>query len=230
MSALFSLALPHVAQLHAYTPGLQPTEPGWVKLNTNECPYPPSPRVAEALQREIGGDGASLRLYPNPKSTPLRAAIHAFDAELPLFDVRTMAERIDGSLVSRRVPLQLIGLFSALALLLAAVGIYGVLAFAVAQRTGEFGVRMAIGANAAKIERQVLGDGARLVGTGLAIGIAGALALGFALRSQLFGIAAIDPPSLAAVVALLAAVALAACWLPARRAARVSPMTALRHE
>ncbi len=70
-----SLALPHVAKLHAYTPGLQPTEPGWVKLNTNECPYPPSPRVAEALRREIGADGASLRLYPNPKSTPLRAAI-----------------------------------------------------------------------------------------------------------------------------------------------------------
>lgn len=70
-----SLALPHVAKLHAYTPGLQPTEPGWVKLNTNECPYPPSPRVAEALKREIGEDGASLRLYPNPKSGPLRAAI-----------------------------------------------------------------------------------------------------------------------------------------------------------
>ncbi len=70
-----SLALPHVAKLHAYTPGLQPTEPGWVKLNTNECPYAPSPRVAEALRREIGADGASLRLYPNPKSTPLRAAI-----------------------------------------------------------------------------------------------------------------------------------------------------------
>lgn len=70
-----SLALPHVAKLHAYTPGLQPTEPGWVKLNTNECPYPPSPRVAEAVRREVGEDGASLRLYPNPKSTPLRAAI-----------------------------------------------------------------------------------------------------------------------------------------------------------
>ena len=70
-----SLALPHVATLHAYTPGLQPTEPGWVKLNTNECPYPPSPRVAEALRREIGEDGASLRLYPNPKSTTLRAAV-----------------------------------------------------------------------------------------------------------------------------------------------------------
>ena len=77
-----SLALPHVATLHAYTPGLQPTEPGWVKLNTNECPYPPSPRVAEALRREIGVDGATLRLYPNPKSTPLRAAVarlHALD-------------------------------------------------------------------------------------------------------------------------------------------------------
>jgi histidinol-phosphate aminotransferase len=70
-----SFALPHVAKLHAYAPGLQPTEPGWVKLNTNECPYPPSPRVAEAIKREVGGDGASLRLYPNPTSSGLRAAI-----------------------------------------------------------------------------------------------------------------------------------------------------------
>jgi len=72
-----NLALPHVPKLHAYTPGLQPTEPGWVKLNTNECPYPPSPRVAEALRREIGEDGASLRLYPNPKSVALRHAVAA---------------------------------------------------------------------------------------------------------------------------------------------------------
>jgi histidinol-phosphate aminotransferase len=77
MSDLSFLALPHIARLHAYTPGLQPTEAGWVKLNTNECPYPPSPRVAEALQREIGADGASLRLYPNPRSSPLRAAVAA---------------------------------------------------------------------------------------------------------------------------------------------------------
>ena len=75
MSDVSTLALPHIAKLHAYTPGLQPTESGWVKLNTNECPYPPSPRVAEALRSEIGSDGASLRLYPNPKSTPLRAAV-----------------------------------------------------------------------------------------------------------------------------------------------------------
>ena len=74
---LASLALPHIPRLHAYAPGLQPSGSGWVKLNTNELPYPPSPRVAEAILREIGGDGASLRLYPNPKSSPLRAAIAA---------------------------------------------------------------------------------------------------------------------------------------------------------
>ena len=75
MSDLSALALPHIASLHAYTPGLQPSESGWVKLNTNECPYPPSPRVAEAIARELGADGASLRLYPSPKSAPLRAAV-----------------------------------------------------------------------------------------------------------------------------------------------------------
>ena len=75
MSSLSSLALPHIAKLHAYTPGLQPTEPGWVKLNTNECPYPPSPRVAEAIRDELGANGDSLRLYPNPKGEALRSAV-----------------------------------------------------------------------------------------------------------------------------------------------------------
>src|SRR3954465_13824440 len=77
MTDVSALAPPHVTKLHAYTPGLQPAEAGWTKLNTNECPYAPSPRVAEALRREIGDDGASLRLYPNPRSSPLRAAIAA---------------------------------------------------------------------------------------------------------------------------------------------------------
>ncbi len=77
MSSPSSLALPHVAKLHAYTPGLQPTESGWVKLNTNECPYAPTPRVAVAIREELGEDGTSLRLYPNPKSSPLRAAVAA---------------------------------------------------------------------------------------------------------------------------------------------------------
>jgi ABC-type antimicrobial peptide transport system permease subunit len=147
-----------------------------------------------------------------------------------MFNVATLDQRLHQSLTGRRVPMQLIGLFAALALVLAAIGIYGVLAFAVAQRTGEFGVRMAIGADATRIRRQVLGDGARLIVPGLGIGIAGAVALGFVLRSQLFGIDVIDLPSLVAVITMLAATALVACWLPARRASRTAPLEALRDE
>jgi ABC-type antimicrobial peptide transport system permease subunit len=161
---------------------------------------------------------------------PLRAALRAYDPDLPLFDVRTMDQRINESLAGRRVPMQLVGVFALFALLLAAIGIYGVLAFAVSQRTGEFGVRMAIGADTARIHRQVLGDGARLAGAGIGIGVLGAIALGVVLKSQLFGVGSVDPPSLAAVVTVLAAIALVACWVPARRAARTAPIEALRYE
>jgi len=104
MADFSSLALPHVVKLHAYTPGLQPTESGWVKLNTNECPYGPSPRVAEAIRRELGADGEALRLYPNPKSTPLRqqiAKIHGVREENVLIgngsdDVLNLLVRVFG--------------------------------------------------------------------------------------------------------------------------------------
>jgi predicted permease len=161
---------------------------------------------------------------------PLRNAIRSVDPDQPMFNVATLDARVQQSLTGRRVPLELIGLFAALALVLAAIGIYGVLAFAVAERTGEFGVRMAIGADASRIRRQVLGDGARIAGAGLGFGVICALALGFALRSQLFGIGVVDPLSLVAVVAVLAVTALVACWLPARRAARTAPIEALRYE
>ncbi|HEY6985605.1 MAG TPA: FtsX-like permease family protein, partial [Rhodanobacteraceae bacterium] len=170
------------------------------------------------------------KVAPGALVEPIRQAIRRVDSDQPMFDVMTLDERLSQSLTSRRVPLQLIGLFAALALVLAAIGIYGVLAFAVAQRTGEFGVRMAIGADAARIRKEVLGDGARLTAIGLALGVLGAFGLGFALRSQLFGIGAIDPLSLITVVAVLAATALAACWLPARRASRTAPVEALRYE
>jgi len=167
---------------------------------------------------------------PSALADPLRAAVRAVDPDQPIFDVTTLDDRIGRSLTGRRVPLQLIGLFAGVALVLAAIGIYGVLAFAVAQRTGEFGVRMAIGADASRIRREVLGGGARLAAIGLGVGVACALALGVALRSQLFGIGIVDPLSLAAVVVVLAATALIACWLPARRASRTAPVEALRYE
>lgn len=161
---------------------------------------------------------------------PLRSAIHSVDAELPVFDIRSMSERIDLSLAGRRVPMQLLGMFAFLALLLAGIGIYGVLAFAVAQRSGEFGVRMAIGADASRIRRQVIGDGANLIGSGLGLGLIGAIGLGLVLRSQLFGVGSIDLPSLSAVIVLLGTIAFVACWLPARRAAATDPIEALRNE
>lgn len=167
---------------------------------------------------------------PGALAGPLRAALHGVDPDQPLFDVMTLDQRVQLSLTGRRVPMQLFGAFAALALLLAAIGIYGVLAFAVAQRTGEFGVRMAIGASAADIRRNVLGNGARLISLGLGIGVIGALALGLILKNQSFGVGSIDLPSLAVVVGVLAATAFVACWLPARRAARVSPTEALRYE
>jgi predicted permease len=167
---------------------------------------------------------------PSALVEPLRNAIRAIDADLPLFDVKTMQERIDLSLAGRRVPMQLLGVFAAIALVLAGIGIYGVLAFAVAQRTGEFGVRMAIGANVAHIYRQVIADGATLIGIGMALGVLGAIALGLVLKSRLFGVGSVDLPSLVAVVGLLSATAFMACWLPARRAAATDPMVALRDE
>jgi predicted permease len=160
----------------------------------------------------------------------LRAAVRTVDPEQPLFNIGSLDERLHFSLTGRRVPLQLLGLFAAVALLLAAIGIYGVLAFSVAQRSGEIGVRLALGATGSRVLTLVLADGARLIGGGLALGVVCAIVLGRLLRSRLFGVDSIDPLSLAAVVLMFAAIGLLACYLPARRAARVDPIEALRHE
>ena len=174
----------------------------------------------------------ALRTAAAPASLvePLRAAVRSVDAEQPLFNISTLDQRIEKSLIGRRVPLQLLGLFAACALLLAAIGIYGVLAFSVEQRTSEIGLRMAIGASGSRVRRGVLVDGARLVGVGAGAGLLGALATGFLLKSRLFDVAPIDLPSLAAVAGTLVVTAFAACWLPARRAARLDPIVALRHD
>jgi predicted permease len=167
---------------------------------------------------------------PDTLVAPLRTALQRIDPEQPIYDVQTMSERIRTSLDDRRTPMLLLGLFAALALALSAIGIDGVLAFSVASRTGELGVRMSIGAQRGDIVRLVLVDGARLAGIGLGIGLVGSLALSQLIKTQLFGVDTIDPPTLVGVIALLAVTAFVACWLPARRASRVDPIEALRHE
>ena len=161
---------------------------------------------------------------------PLRAALQRIDPEQAVFDIRTMQERIRGSLDDRRTPMLLLLVFAGVALLLSAIGIYGVLAYSVASRTGELGVRMSIGASRAEILRLVLRDGARLAGTGLIIGLAGSVVLARLIRAQLFGVDGTDPITLVIVIGVIGASALLACWLPARRAARIDPMQALHHE
>jgi ABC-type antimicrobial peptide transport system permease subunit len=161
---------------------------------------------------------------------PLRAALNRVDPEQPMFDIKTLDERIRMSLAERRAPMQMLLAFAGLALLLSAIGIYGVLAFAVSNRTGELGVRMAIGAKRADILKLVLHQGARLSLLGIAIGVLAALAGGRVLSSRLFGVSASDPITFGVVVLLLGLTALLACYLPARRAAATNPIVALRHE
>jgi putative ABC transport system permease protein len=157
----------------------------------------------------------------------VRGALQEVDRELPVFDVRTMDDRLAQSLMSRRSPVLLSLSFGAVALLLSAIGIYGVLAYLVSQRRKEIGIRIALGSSTAAIFELVLREGLLLIGLGFAAGAAGAIGLRNALQSQLFGVSSTDPAVLAAVTGLLAAVAVVACALPARRATRINPIVAL---
>jgi len=160
----------------------------------------------------------------------IRTAVREADPALPVYRVATMAEVVAESLADRRLYAGLLGGFGAAALALAAAGVYAVLAYAVAQRRREVGVRMALGARAGDVVRLVVGQGARLVAAGVVAGLAGALVLGRALGGLLYGVGASDPPTVAAAAAVLAFVALAASWVPARRAARADPAVVLRAE
>jgi putative ABC transport system permease protein len=160
----------------------------------------------------------------------LRREVQAVDPDIPLYDVKTMREVLDGSLASRRFNTALLLLFAALAVLLAAVGLYGVMAYMVTLRTHEIGVRMALGARRGDVLRLMVGQGMVLTIAGVVLGLAGALALTRVLSTLLVGVAVNDPWTFGFVALLLSAVALMACYLPARRAARVDPMIALRCE
>ena len=163
-------------------------------------------------------------------SAPLRQAVAAIDRAVPVAGLGTLDAIVADSIEQPRFFALLAGAFAALALILAAIGIYGVMAYVVSQRTSEIGVRMALGATSREVFRLVLGDGLRLTAIGLVIGVAGSIGVGRWLKSQLFGVGSGDWPTMAATALLLLAVAAVACLVPARRAMRVEPMTALRAE
>ncbi|MES1243740.1 MAG: ABC transporter permease [Acidobacteriota bacterium] len=183
-------------------------------------------------------DGASDDMYlvirtagdPMALVSAVREKVRALDPTLPLAQVRSLERVVFESVAQPRFMTRMALLFAVVALALAAVGTYGVLSYSVEQRTQEIGVRMALGAQARQVLGMVLGQGARLVAVGLVVGIAGALALRQVLAGMLFGVAPTDPTIFASVIVVLSAVSLAACYLPARRATRISPMVALREE
>jgi putative ABC transport system permease protein len=165
---------------------------------------------------------------PGAFAASVRKAIREVDPALPLFKVATMPGLISDSTAQRRFTLTLIGVFAAVALLMAAIGIYGVMAYSVSLRTREIGIRVALGAQKRDVFRLVVGQGLKLAALGLSLGLIAALALARLMRSLLFGVSAADPLTFVVIALLLIVVALVACWIPARRATKVDPMIALR--
>jgi putative ABC transport system permease protein len=158
----------------------------------------------------------------------LRRIIAGVDPNQPVFDVRTMDQIIDLDVADRHQQMVLLGAFAGLALLLASIGLYGVLSYVVLQRSRELGLRMALGASAGSVMRLVVARGLTLTAAGLTIGLAAAWALTRTMQNLLYGVTAGDPATFGVVVALLGAIALAACYLPARRASRLDPIAVLR--
>ncbi len=187
-------------------------------------PYAQRPTQSSMfLVLRTGGD-------PNSIASAVRTTVRDLDKDLPVFRVATMEQLVADSMAQRRFTLWLLGIFAVTALLLAAVGLYGVLAYSVSQRSHEIGIRMALGAQARDVQKMVVGQGMKLVLLGTGIGLVGAFVLMRLMASLLFGVSAVDPVTYIVIAALLASVALLACWIPARRATKVDPMIALRYE
>jgi putative ABC transport system permease protein len=192
-----------------------------------------SPEIYIPYQQEPNEDvNLVLRTATGPLAlvAPVKAAVQAVDPAQPVYDIATMDQRLSESMSPQRFNALLVGVFALAALGLAGVGIFGVLAYSVARRTSEIGVRMALGASGAQVMRLVVGEGLRLCGLGVLLGLAGSVPLTRLLRGVLFGVGPSDPLTLAAASAALVLVAVLACYIPARRALLVDPMSALRHE
>jgi putative ABC transport system permease protein len=184
--------------------------------------------------RQLPRSGMALALRgavePSSLAPALRNAVREIDPALPVYDVMTMNERLSNSVAARRFNLLLLGGFAALALLLAGVGVYGVISYVVTQRTHEIGIRMALGAQSADVARLFIKQGMALVLRGVALGSVGAFALTRVMKSLLFGVGATDPLTFAVIILLLISVALLSCWIPARRATKVDLMITLRRD
>ncbi|NDQ55959.1 MAG: ABC transporter permease [Acidipila sp.] len=209
---------------HTSLDGPQPS-PYQMYLPYQQIPETFLYQAGRAMSLLIRAKGDPMNLAP-----AVRTLVRGIDADLPLYDIQTMESVVADSIAPDRFSAILLGAFAAVALLLAAAGLYGVISYSVSQRTQEIGIRMALGAKSESVLRLVLGEGLKLATTGLALGLVGSLALTRLIASQLHGVRAADPATFIGVALLLAATALAACYVPARRAMRVDPMVALRHE
>ena len=190
-----------------------------------ELYYPIAQKMAGLMDVAVRTDGKPEALLPS-----IRQRVHELDPELALAKVRTMDDWISNNAAQPRFNASLLGGFAVIALLMAAIGIYGVLAYTVSQRTREIGLRMALGAQRGDVLRLIVREGMVVALIGVGLGLAGGLALGRFLSSLVFGIAVYDPATFGLVAVLLSGIALAACAIPARRASRVEPMAALRYE
>src|SRR5256886_5467545 len=195
---------------------------------TQESPalyYPMAIRVWPLMDIVVRANGLPEALLPAG-----RQKVHEFDVELALANVPTMEQWLSNSAAQPRLNTLLLSVFASVALLIASIGIYGVLAYSVSQRTGEIGVRMALGATPRGVLRLIVGEGMKVVLIGIGAGLAGGLVVGRAVASLVFGVPVRDPVTFTAVAVVLAAVAIAACVIPALRASRVDPIVALRNE
>jgi ABC-type antimicrobial peptide transport system permease subunit len=187
--------------------------------------YQQIPRELNTMYFEVRSKGSAEAMI-----SELREAVRQSDVNLPLLSLQTQSEIRDDALTGERILARLSALFGVLALVLAVIGLYGTIAYAVARKTHEIGIRMALGAASGDVLRMVVMQGIKLAAIGVAIGTIAALGVTRLVRDLIFGVTPTDPLTFVGVAALLMAVAIAACLIPARRAMRVDPMVALRHE
>lgn len=203
---------------------------GSVRQQPDSTPVPVA--YVSFAQTPRAGMIVFVRTGRNPASLggEVRRAVHDVAPQLPVYDMQTMDERLGGATAQARFRAVILALFAITALLLAAVGIYGVMSLAVTARTREMGIRIALGAEQTRVQRLVISEGIGLVSIGAVIGLAGALAATRLLRTFLFDLSSSDPATYVAIVVVLGGAAIAASWIPARRASRVDPVVALRAE